>query len=146
MGLGLHRVKTDFQKQNSTPTSTLRRTSREIHYPPSVDTIDSYVLLVHQGMIEDVFLQDLRSRGIEVTRNSPFIRCTTATSKGFIETACEYSIVGKGRKIRSKYIVGCDGAHSQVRKSMPGVNMIGKSGKAAWGVLDGRSCSTRSIH
>lgn len=115
----------------------MSRTSREIHYPPSVDTLDPYVLLVHQGMIEDVFLKDLKSHGVQVTRSSPFVLCSSKDSNNIIESTCKDAITGGGKIIRSKYVIGCDGAHSQVRKSMPGVTMEGQSGNAAWGVLDG---------
>ena len=88
-------------------------------------------------MIEDVFLEDLKSRDVEVIRNSPFIKCNTKTPNGLVETTCQDVSTGMTKMIRSKYVVGCDGAHSQVRKSMLGVSMVGESGKAAWGVLDG---------
>lgn len=101
-----------------------------------MDTLDPYILLVHQGMIEDVFLEDLRSRGVEVTRNSPFISCMP-TSQGLIASTCSDLTTGGTTTLHSKYVVGCDGAHSMVRKSLPSITMDGESGKAAWGVLDG---------
>jgi phenol 2-monooxygenase len=115
----------------------MSRTSREVHYPPSVDTLDPYVLLVHQGMIEDVFLEDLKSRGVQVIRSSPFVQCNGRDSSNVIESTCQDLITGERKTIRSNYVIGCDGAHSQVRKSMPEVTMEGQSGNAAWGVLDG---------
>ena len=106
-----------------------------IHYPKQVDTLDPYILLVHQGMVEDIFLDDLRDHGIEVTRNSPFIKCSAG--KGLVETICDDTDKGITRALESRYVVGCDGAHSKVRKCIPGIEMEGESGKAAWGVLDG---------
>ncbi len=88
-------------------------------------------------MIEDAFLDDLKSRGVHVTRNSPFIQCGSRDSGNVIESTCQDTGTGKRKIIRSNYVIGCDGAHSQVRKSMPGVTMEGQSGNAAWGVLDG---------
>jgi len=38
--------------------------------------------------------------------------------------------------VRSKYLVGCDGAHSAVRRSI-GVEMKGEGTDVFWGVLDG---------
>jgi phenol 2-monooxygenase len=116
----------------------MSRTGREIHYPKQVDSLDPYILLVHQGMIEDIFLEDLKERGVEVTRSSPFVKCSSA--KGLVESICEDTEKGVNRTIKSKYVVGCDGAHSKVRKSISGIEMVGESGKAAWGVLDG-NCS-----
>lgn len=90
-------------------------------------------------MIEDVFLEDLKSHDVEVSRSSPFVTCSMTVPDSLVESTCKNAFTGETRKIRSKYVVGCDGAHSQVRRSMPGVSMIGESGKAAWGVLDGMS-------
>ncbi|OAG37359.1 hypothetical protein AYO21_08436 [Fonsecaea monophora] len=42
---------------------------------------------------------------------------------------------GKEEIFRSKYVLGCDGAHSVVRKSL-GYKMVGDSTDAVWGVMD----------
>lgn len=42
---------------------------------------------------------------------------------------------GETRSVRAKYVVGCDGAHSVVRKAI-GREMIGQQAAHAWGVLD----------
>ncbi|PNP51907.1 hypothetical protein THARTR1_07498 [Trichoderma harzianum] len=42
---------------------------------------------------------------------------------------------GQQRVFRSKYVLGCDGAHSAVRKSL-GFAMVGDSTNAIWGVMD----------
>ncbi|CAD0019520.1 unnamed protein product [Aureobasidium pullulans] len=47
------------------------------------------------------------------------------------------SMTGKERLWQTKYLVGCDGAHSQVRKSIPEIKAEGSSSEAIWGVLDG---------
>jgi phenol 2-monooxygenase (NADPH) len=88
-------------------------------------------------MIEDVFLRDLKSRGVRVTRSSPFVQCSSRNSNGVIDSTCQDKATGQAKTIRSNYVIGCDGAHSQVRKSMSEVTMEGQSGNAAWGVLDG---------
>ncbi|KAK7707446.1 hypothetical protein SLS57_009316 [Botryosphaeria dothidea] len=38
-------------------------------------------------------------------------------------------------EFRAKYVLGCDGAHSTIRKSLH-INMIGKSTDVVWGVMD----------
>jgi phenol 2-monooxygenase len=128
--------------QNSTETTPLRRTAREIHYPPGiVDVQDPFILLVHQGMVEDVFLQDLRKRGVEVLRSSPFSDFEYSEGdKGKQNLVVHYKdLISNTRKIlSSEYLVGCDGAHSTVRKSMPFAVMDGESGGSTWGVLDGK--------
>src|SRR5699024_11645603 len=42
---------------------------------------------------------------------------------------------GNQRVVRAKYVVGCDGAHSEVRKSI-GRKMAGDKANHAWGVVD----------
>jgi 2-polyprenyl-6-methoxyphenol hydroxylase-like FAD-dependent oxidoreductase len=99
--------------------------------------LDPYVLLVHQGMIEDVFLEDLKTRGVEVTRSSPFLKFNPRKSNNTIDSACGDTPTNQSKIFRSRFVVGCDGAHSQVRKGLSSATMDGESGKAAWGVLDG---------
>ncbi|KAH8900377.1 hypothetical protein GQ53DRAFT_708179 [Thozetella sp. PMI_491] len=42
---------------------------------------------------------------------------------------------GEERVFRSKYVLGCDGAHSAIRKSL-GYEMLGDTSNAVWGVMD----------
>lgn len=135
-------LRLDFQKltkvQNTSPTGQLIRTGRDCHYPPNlVDVLDPFILLVHQGMVEDIFLEDMRERGVEVLRNSPFLDYTT--TKSLVEVRYNDLVTGIKKTLKTQYLVGCDGAHSLVRKSMPGNAMDGASGKSAWGVLDGET-------
>lgn len=88
-------------------------------------------------MIEDVFLEDMKTRGLEVKRNRAFVSCKTLDSSDIVETTYEDTTSGELKTILSHYVVGCDGAHSKVRKSIPGVEMLGQSGQSAWGVIDG---------
>lgn len=123
---------------SSDAETSLRRTGREVHYPPVVDLLDPYILLVHQGMVEDVFLDDLQSRGVEVKRNATF---TTYDNFGDKNAPLEINYsdkdTGDQKSLRAGYLIGCDGARSQVRKAMPGVEAEGASSDAIWGVLDG---------
>src|ERR1035437_4571042 len=109
----------------ATATSPLRRIGREMHYPPNVvDVQDPFILLVHQGMVEEVFIDDLQVRGVEVIRSCQFVRHKTASipkNPDFaVEVECDDLKIGGTRNLRGRYLVGCDGAHSRVRKSMLG--------------------------
>jgi phenol 2-monooxygenase len=89
-------------------------------------------------MVEDVFLDDMLHRNVQVSRSSPFL--TYAANEGtdrLLEVAYTSPKTGQVATLRSKYLVGCDGAHSRVRKSIPGLAMEGEPSKAPWGVLDG---------
>jgi phenol 2-monooxygenase (NADPH) len=45
----------------------LHRTDRQVHYPAEiVDVLDPYMILIHQGMVENLFIEDMASRGVEV--------------------------------------------------------------------------------
>lgn len=89
-------------------------------------------------MVENVFLEDMSQRGVEVERNSPFITYTAnAGPAGPIEVAYSSPKSKQTATMKCKYLVGCDGAHSRVRKAIPGLAMEGEPSKAPWGVLDG---------
>ncbi|KAF2836192.1 phenol 2-monooxygenase [Patellaria atrata CBS 101060] len=123
---------------SSSKNEQLHRTGREVHYPPVVDVLEPYILLVHQGMVEELFLDDLAERGVQVERDTTFLDYAGSEGGGpVLELTCKLGLSEKLKKIRSDYIVGCDGAHSQVRKCIDGATPIGTSSDAVWGVLDG---------
>src|SRR3954454_15393402 len=66
----------------STVNKPLHRLGREVHYPPVIDVLDPYILLVHQGMVESLFIDDLRKRKVEVRRNTAFESYSVCDSKG----------------------------------------------------------------
>jgi phenol 2-monooxygenase len=89
-------------------------------------------------MVEDVFLKDMLHRNVQVSRSSPFM--TYAANEGtdkLLDVAYTSPKTGQMATLKSKYLVGCDGAHSRVRKSIPSLAMEGEPSKAPWGVLDG---------
>ncbi|KZL87492.1 fad binding domain-containing protein [Colletotrichum incanum] len=114
----------------------LRRLSRSIHYPASVvDVLQPYILLCHQGMMEGVFIDDLRRSGVEVQRSLSF-RAYSAMNDGSLQVDCDHAEMGP-TQIISEYLVGCDGARSLVRKSIPDTYAQGTPHTSVWGVLDG---------
>jgi len=118
-------------------TTPLHRTGREIHYPSQVDVKDPFILLVHQGMVEDIFIEDMKQRGLEVTRSSPFLKHNANGPDMPIDVIFEDKKTKSVESFQTRYLVGCDGAHSNVRKSIPGAQMVGESSNSKWGVLDG---------
>ncbi|EME81722.1 uncharacterized protein MYCFIDRAFT_32111 [Pseudocercospora fijiensis CIRAD86] len=124
---------------SSTPDVPLRRTGRDLAYPPEiVDLLDPFMILNHQGSVEEVFLKDLEARGVEVLRSSAFVSAQeTAGQDRALTISYLNRINGRTEELRADYLVGCDGAHSQVRKSIPGAVAEGASSDALWGVLDG---------
>jgi 2-polyprenyl-6-methoxyphenol hydroxylase-like FAD-dependent oxidoreductase len=89
-------------------------------------------------MVEDIFIEDMLERGVEVTRSIPFLRYSVGDdSEAPVIVHCEDLKSNSTRQLKTRYLVGTDGAHSNVRKSIPGAQMVGESSNAKWGVLDG---------
>lgn len=128
----------DISFWRSTAEEPLHRLGREVHYPPVIDVLDPYILLVHQGIVEGLFIDDLRKRGKEVRRNVAFDSYDSSAGKsGHLRVNCYTNVTHDKRTFLTQYLVGCDGAHSKVRKSIPDVEAVGMSQPAIWGVLDG---------
>ncbi|PLW13284.1 hypothetical protein PCANC_17854 [Puccinia coronata f. sp. avenae] len=130
-----------------TPTKPLARTSRSKTCLDFIDVRDRYTLLLHQGFIEREFLREISARApnSQILRPYEFVRCknTETTTANGGETS-EYPVEaviraedGTEKLIRSKYLLGCDGARSAVRKSLDGaIRMEGESTQLVWGVMD----------
>ncbi|GAM34377.1 hypothetical protein TCE0_015r01922 [Talaromyces pinophilus] len=128
----------DISFWQSTPEVPLNRTGRQIHYPDHlVGASDPYILLAHQGMVEDLFLDDMSSRGAFVTRNSRFISCSRVAGTKMLHVTYEDTLSKTFKTIQTEYLVGCDGARSKVREFIPNAQLIGEMTNASWGVLDG---------
>ncbi|KUI56581.1 3-hydroxybenzoate 4-monooxygenase [Cytospora mali] len=133
----------DISFWRGTEGEPLHRLGREVHYPPVIDVLDPYILLVHQGMVESLFIEDMRKRGVEVRRNCAFesySACDPLMSKKLgaaLQINTRVNVTQDRRTILAQYLVGCDGAHSKVRKSIPEARPVGMSQPVVWGVLDG---------
>ncbi|KAH8895656.1 FAD binding domain-containing protein [Thozetella sp. PMI_491] len=113
-------------------TEKLHRVSREIHYPADcLDVLHPFVLLVHQGMVEGLLIDDLRDSGLEVKRSHLFESFTQQKDLS-VEVHCE-----QRDAIRADYLIGCDGARSKVRQGIPDSHAEGTPHRSVWGVLDG---------
>lgn len=89
-------------------------------------------------MVEDILIENMKSRGVAVVRSSPFSHYSrTLDLKAPIEVVCNDANTGVEKSLKTRYLVGCDGARSKVRKSIPGAELVGDSTRAPWGVLDG---------
>lgn len=92
---------------------------------------------IHQGRIERILETDLlrySKRGVQ--RNTKLID-VKIDEEGDAEfpVVAEIETEGQRRTVRTKYLVGADGAHSVVRRSM-GLKLEGESLDHIWGVVD----------
>ncbi|KAK2781413.1 hypothetical protein FQN53_000604 [Emmonsiellopsis sp. PD_33] len=127
----------DISFWESTVDKPLQRTGRKIHYPDHVGASDPYILLAHQGMIEDILIQDMEERGAFVSRNSPFVDCSRSATDGKLNVTYEDTTTKESHSLQADFLIGCDGARSKVRPFIPDARLIGEMTNASWGVLDG---------
>ncbi|KAH9893338.1 FAD binding domain-containing protein [Cubamyces lactineus] len=111
----------------------------------------SFTCTLHQGYIENAFISDMKTRGLEVDRptipNS--IRLTADTGDGsmnadgagshpvkvVLDHLDESQGTSHSETVHAKFVLGADGAHSWVRKAM-GIEMKGDVSDHIWGVVD----------
>jgi phenol 2-monooxygenase (NADPH) len=104
----------DISFWRSTADEPLRRLGREVHYPPVIDVLDPYILLVHQGMVESLFIEDMKKRGVEVKRNCAFesySACDALMSKkvgAALQINTRVNVTQDKRTILAQYLVGCE--------------------------------------
>ncbi|KAJ5100605.1 hypothetical protein N7456_006657 [Penicillium angulare] len=91
---------------------------------------------IHQGRIERILETDLlrySKRGVQ--RDTQLIDVKIDESDAEYPVLAEIETDGHRRSVRSKYLVGADGAHSMVRRCM-GLKLEGESLDHIWGVVD----------
>ncbi|KAJ5649395.1 Phenol hydroxylase C-terminal dimerization [Penicillium longicatenatum] len=95
-----------------------------------------YEATIHQGRVERIMETDLlRYSARGVLRNTKLIDVCIDDSDMEFPVLARISVSGVERSVRTKHLVGADGAHSVVRRSM-GLNLEGESLDHIWGVVD----------
>ncbi|KAJ5180122.1 hypothetical protein N7492_003332 [Penicillium capsulatum] len=92
---------------------------------------------IHQGRIERILETDLlrySKRGVQRDTKLIDVKIDEGTNPDFPVLA-EIETKGQRRTVRTKYLVGADGAHSAVRRCM-GLKLEGESLDHIWGVVD----------
>lgn len=98
----------DISYWRSTEDEPLHRLGREVHYPPIIDVLDPYILLVHQGMVESLFIDDMRSRGVEIRRNTAFESYNVPEDKSRpLQVNCRTNVTQDRRSIHTQFLIGC---------------------------------------
>ncbi|KAF8270632.1 FAD binding domain-containing protein [Lactarius quietus] len=105
-----------------------------------------YEATLHQGEIEAIFLDSMKKEGLQVER--PIVPIALQISEDPRELADPHAYPVKvvlkhlakesgddTEIVRAKFVVGTDGAHSWVRKTL-GISMDGEQTDFVWGVVD----------
>ena len=108
-------------------------------------------VVLNQARVHDFYLDLMRKSPIRLepnySRRLVDLKIDSPTSEGIKADCSDYPVTvtlertdhpdheGEIETVRARYVVGCDGAHSTVRKSL-GNSMHGDSANQAWGVMD----------
>ncbi|KZP19041.1 hypothetical protein FIBSPDRAFT_933091 [Athelia psychrophila] len=126
---------------NAGPDGIIQR----VHKRPTIGVAGRYPhkVTLHQGRIESLFLDSMRTCGVEVARatiptsleidQDPFMlgsRGSHPVTVGLRNLATKTE-----ETVKAKYVVACDGAHSWTRKAL-GIPMEGEQLEFVWGVVD----------
>ncbi len=89
------------------------RVLAHMHFTPK-ETPYSFVAMVPQDVTEKLLLEELRQKGGDVEYETSFVSADPQSD--FVDATLDHK--GESRKIRASFVIGCDGAHSNVRKTM----------------------------
>jgi phenol 2-monooxygenase (NADPH) len=141
---GCHMSEVAFWNPKSSNSSGKAGGIERTSFAPDVVVAARYKheVTIHQGRIERILEDNLNQYSTNcIQRSTKFIdfQLDAAGDAEYpLKIELEQEMVGgdKMRKtVRSKYLVGADGAHSQVRRSM-GLELTGETTDHIWGVVD----------
>ncbi|KAK0105095.1 hypothetical protein ONS96_004498 [Cadophora gregata f. sp. sojae] len=123
---------------SSDESGNLVRTSSTADTMPGLSHMPHVIL--NQAIINRFFLEDMkRSNGQGVDYGYSVKSVEVDSQKAEDANAYPVRVVaakdGKDEIMEAKYVLGCDGAHSEVRHSL-GFKMVGDSTDTVWGVMD----------
>jgi 2-polyprenyl-6-methoxyphenol hydroxylase-like FAD-dependent oxidoreductase len=123
---------TTFWKPGSTDKTKIERSGRVQDVEEGLSHMPH--VIINQARVHDFYLEKMRN---SATRLVPFYERKLAglTREADDIVTAIFDVNGKQESIRAKYVVGCDGARSEVRRSM-GLALKGDSANHAWGVMD----------
>ncbi|KAG2051849.1 hypothetical protein BDR06DRAFT_958440 [Suillus hirtellus] len=102
---------------------------------------------LHQGAIQDIFIDSMTSLGVEVDRSTMPISIELSKDESELTDPTSYPVRVTLQKlnksedgpreeiIHAKFVVGGDGAHSWTRKQF-NITMDGEQSDSTWGVVD----------
>ncbi|KAI0914586.1 FAD binding domain-containing protein [Ustulina deusta] len=116
------------------------RTGTWASCPAFIDARYPFTTLLHQGLIERVFISDLEKNGVEIQRPWRITGFTSDEKENPeypVEVGLEHIDGTRRETVRAKYLFGGEGARSFVREQL-GIGIKHKDPIAhVWGVMDG---------
>lgn len=132
---GCHMEEVAFWNPSPDKEKVIERTS--IIPDVAVPARFQHEVTIHQGRIERILETDLlrySRQGVQRNTKLVGVKIDEAGDAEFPVVA-DVETDGVRRTIRSKHLVGADGAHSVVRRCM-GLKLVGESMDHIWGVVD----------
>ena len=117
----------------------IRRTGNWSACPKFIDARYPFTTLLHQGLIEKVFIDDLQANGVTIQRPWTItdFRTIDCRSDHPLEISLKHVSEDKAETVRTKYLFSGEGARSFVRDRL-GIKMHYKDPIShVWGVMDG---------
>ncbi|KAJ8591823.1 FAD-linked reductase [Rhizopogon salebrosus TDB-379] len=103
-----------------------------------------FEILLNQGGVESIFIDSMAEHGLAVSRPVAPASIELSNESEQLTDPLSYPVkvtldhLDTSRKheiVHARYVVGCDGAHSWVRKAL-GITMDGVQTDSIWGVVD----------
>ncbi|KIJ21010.1 hypothetical protein PAXINDRAFT_66286 [Paxillus involutus ATCC 200175] len=106
-----------------------------------------FELALHQGGIESIFLDSMKALGVEVERSTMPTAIELSSDESELADPTSHPVKvtlkhldvddedSRTEIVCAKFVVGADGAHSWVRKTL-GISMEGAQTEFIWGVVD----------
>ncbi|KAG1848096.1 FAD binding domain-containing protein [Suillus subalutaceus] len=106
-----------------------------------------FEVALHQGAIQDIFIDSMTPLGVKVEQSTIPTSIEISQDENELKDPTSYPVrvvlqrldesedEPREEIVRAKFVVGCDGAHSWVRKQV-NITMDGEQSDAIWGVVD----------
>nr|POE72185.1 phenol hydroxylase [Quercus suber] len=117
----------------------IHRTGTWASCPKFIDARYPFTTLLHQGLIERIFIDDLKKHGVDIQRPWTItgFKNDGADQDYPVEVSIAHIDGGQAETVRAKYLFSGEGARSFIRQQL-GVQITHKDPIAhVWGVMDG---------
>ncbi|PHH65194.1 hypothetical protein CDD82_1683 [Ophiocordyceps australis] len=141
MAYSPRRIYTSAFWHSSSPAAGIVRVNTSRLCPDVVDARYPYLTILHQGLIENVFLDAMAASGLRVDRPWALDEfwCNEKEDDDYPVTVKLRQVDGEARQtVRAKYLFSGEGARSSIRQMLDIPFISAESTPYVWGVIDGR--------